>query len=401
MSVALKHLTTPPPPPRSINPSLSVRVEGVLLKALEKEPTKRYATGEGLMDALEDAIQAQKNEEGSGFYTLPPTPVATGEFRRPTVSRLSVVDHIRINSPTDPEPWPEIAGAPTTPISVPATAVKSVPSTTAPKPPPDTAQQSNGLSPVVLGGIGALIVVLLLGIGYLLISGGGDESAEETADVSEVAVLEEAAVDGDVATEEPAEPTAVPEAVVAEETAAPETVEEAVEEVVDEVAEPTATAVPPTAEPTPVPTEPPPAEVVPTIAFPNGHTLELVYDANSFYVYNTLSERVRISDIVFRAYDDGGRPLQYFIPGNRWTQFYPFVEGNSCYSIEPFGTEGDFMRPGFCIDYNASVTPSQNGDELFWIERDGAVEFRVLWGDVEIGRCPLGEGSCLVLVPNP
>jgi len=56
MSVALKHIGEPPPPPRLFNPALSPAVENVLLKALEKDPYDRYPNGEALARALEMAL---------------------------------------------------------------------------------------------------------------------------------------------------------------------------------------------------------------------------------------------------------------------------------------------------------------------------------------------------------
>lgn len=60
-SVALQHLTLPPPRPRTINPKLSEQTEGVLLKALDKSPTDRYQSGAELMDALESALRGPKS----------------------------------------------------------------------------------------------------------------------------------------------------------------------------------------------------------------------------------------------------------------------------------------------------------------------------------------------------
>jgi serine/threonine protein kinase len=56
MSVALKHLSDPPPPPRLYNPSVSPEVEAVILKMLEKEPSKRFENSDAFMRALEAAV---------------------------------------------------------------------------------------------------------------------------------------------------------------------------------------------------------------------------------------------------------------------------------------------------------------------------------------------------------
>ncbi len=56
MSVALKHLNDMPPPPSIYNPEIPEAAEEVLLRALAKEPAERYATGNDLLDALEEAL---------------------------------------------------------------------------------------------------------------------------------------------------------------------------------------------------------------------------------------------------------------------------------------------------------------------------------------------------------
>ena len=57
-AVALAHLHKPLPPPGSINPRLPLAVEGVLLKALAKEPAERYATVREMAEALASAAAA-------------------------------------------------------------------------------------------------------------------------------------------------------------------------------------------------------------------------------------------------------------------------------------------------------------------------------------------------------
>lgn len=57
MSVALKHLNDPPPPPTVHNPDLPPAVEQVILRALEKDPERRFRTGAAFADALERAYE--------------------------------------------------------------------------------------------------------------------------------------------------------------------------------------------------------------------------------------------------------------------------------------------------------------------------------------------------------
>lgn len=56
-TLALQHISSPPPSPRQLNPTLSSEVEAVLLKSLSKDPRDRYPTAHAMMDALEMALQ--------------------------------------------------------------------------------------------------------------------------------------------------------------------------------------------------------------------------------------------------------------------------------------------------------------------------------------------------------
>jgi serine/threonine protein kinase len=58
MSVALKHLNEPPPPPHLFNPALTPAIEQVILKVLDKDPARRYPSGAALVQALEAAVYA-------------------------------------------------------------------------------------------------------------------------------------------------------------------------------------------------------------------------------------------------------------------------------------------------------------------------------------------------------
>ncbi|MFQ3673273.1 MAG: protein kinase, partial [Aggregatilineales bacterium] len=70
-AVALQHLTTPPPSPRSINPALNEATEAVLLKALEKDPANRYQTATEFINALEAAL-AETSAPPADAPVLPP-----------------------------------------------------------------------------------------------------------------------------------------------------------------------------------------------------------------------------------------------------------------------------------------------------------------------------------------
>jgi serine/threonine protein kinase len=60
MSVALKHISDPPPPPTEINPNIPAEVEQVLLKALDKEPNRRFESARDFVRSLELAFEMSK-----------------------------------------------------------------------------------------------------------------------------------------------------------------------------------------------------------------------------------------------------------------------------------------------------------------------------------------------------
>jgi serine/threonine protein kinase len=56
MATVLMHISEPVPRPRSLNPDLSPTVEAVILKSLEKDPTRRFPTVTALSDAYQAAL---------------------------------------------------------------------------------------------------------------------------------------------------------------------------------------------------------------------------------------------------------------------------------------------------------------------------------------------------------
>jgi serine/threonine protein kinase len=104
-SVALQHLTQPPPPPREINPNLSEEIEAALLKALSKSPDERYQTGAELLDALETVLQASQPtwvEPGE----LPPMPADVSPSVACSLSRMSVDEKVTLHLQASAKPAP-------------------------------------------------------------------------------------------------------------------------------------------------------------------------------------------------------------------------------------------------------------------------------------------------------
>ncbi|MEP7289680.1 MAG: serine/threonine-protein kinase [Chloroflexota bacterium] len=62
MTLALSHITNPPPPPQTIRPSLPHPVQTVILKALEKRAINRWTTSTSMANALRDAYRGKEPE---------------------------------------------------------------------------------------------------------------------------------------------------------------------------------------------------------------------------------------------------------------------------------------------------------------------------------------------------
>jgi len=72
VDVALQHVHDKPAPPRKVRPELSRATEAIVLKALEKDPKKRFQTAEAMRQALERA-RVQRDE----VLPVPPDQRAT------------------------------------------------------------------------------------------------------------------------------------------------------------------------------------------------------------------------------------------------------------------------------------------------------------------------------------
>jgi len=84
VTVALQHINLAPPPPRKINPNLNPATESVLLKAIEKDPAKRYPSGEAFVNDLEYVLAFQLTTPAD-IRPLPPPPAGV----RMPVRRIS------------------------------------------------------------------------------------------------------------------------------------------------------------------------------------------------------------------------------------------------------------------------------------------------------------------------
>lgn len=397
-SLAVQHLTLPPPPPRQVNPNLNTSTENVLLKALEKQPTGRYQTGAALMEALAAALPAP--EAASTPDVLPPLPMGVA---LPALSQMSVADRVSLYMPPPP-PAAQTGGTP-------AARLTSRPPLTAA--PPVEPPKDNRWSPIPIKWLlisGVVMLLLLLARGFVLRGLGVSDSPTPSPTVvmaitqpTDVAALPTDTALPDTAPTNTATPAEPSPTTGAGETAVPQT----------DVPEPTATStalsagVPPTetppAAPTEMPTEPPTA--VPTTApaaaptaTPSGPRLVMLYDGSSFYLYNPNAADIRVSPLVFESLDENGNLSGYWFEGRSWAQFYSLVESFSCVRLEMTRVAG-WLRPSQCREYNSTVTPEQDADTVFWTARPGVAAFRVVWQGQEVGRCSVSANQCEVYLP--
>ncbi len=102
MSIALKHMHEPPPPPSRHFPELPRAVEAVVLRALEKVPTDRYPTGKAMTAALTDALKSVRGTaslraaNGTSGDTVADVPTS--------LSTLAVPSTASTKPPTAPVP---------------------------------------------------------------------------------------------------------------------------------------------------------------------------------------------------------------------------------------------------------------------------------------------------------
>ena len=80
VSIALQHLSEPPPPIRTLRPDVHPALENAVMRALAKDPAQRYASAEEFVAALEAAraqIESGDNGQDTAMWApVPPPPAA-------------------------------------------------------------------------------------------------------------------------------------------------------------------------------------------------------------------------------------------------------------------------------------------------------------------------------------
>jgi serine/threonine protein kinase len=153
MDIAMMHMSDPPPLPRDIRPEVSPELEGVILKAIEKEPAKRYPNGTALVEALEQALLTSQSPD--------PAPAAT------TLPRKSILERVAVDLAANPLP----------PIPAEVAIPKSAPTLARPvsaPPPPITGplqgRQARTRTPIYVGAVVVALFAIAVVVLALLLS---------------------------------------------------------------------------------------------------------------------------------------------------------------------------------------------------------------------------------------
>jgi serine/threonine protein kinase len=111
MEQTRQHLYEPPPPPSSVNAALPAEVDGIVLHALAKDPTKRFRTVTACADALEAALALTPKPKAAAAPVSAPAPLpvsAPGEARPPLAAgrrlrggRMEIVRFLRAEASGD------------------------------------------------------------------------------------------------------------------------------------------------------------------------------------------------------------------------------------------------------------------------------------------------------------
>jgi serine/threonine protein kinase len=368
-ALALQHVTLEPPPPRQVNPDLSLAVEAVLLRALRKSPQERYPSGKALMDALEQAIQG----------VVPTAPFTA----RPAPTQ-------EITTPRSANGGRQVPLAEKVSRYVAAHPLPAAGQGIGQGPPPPAARQSRS-DPFFWWGIGFGALLLIAGLFFALNSlvfkrGPAISEATKTQTPAGVALISTATpISRPALTSSPADPSSTTTLVQPSATAIPSTTA-------------SATSPPPTAtQPAPTATAEPTSGPPPGSA--DGDRFELYYNDASLYFKNLSGKDRSIFPIAFERLGKDDKPLDRF-DGWRWGNIYSNFRTDYCMVLRIINRT-DYLDPKACKNRELVYrTPTSEDSYIFWTKDKDSKEFRVLWRNKEVGRCKIAKGSCEVYLPK-
>ncbi|NWG16428.1 MAG: protein kinase [Chloroflexi bacterium] len=380
MTVAMKHLTEPPPPPSRFNPNLAPLIDEVVLKVMAKEPERRFLSGAALAKALEIAFSGGNLEMGAEDSR----PILPSSWSEPPAggtspSRVSVSDLLNRSTIRQPAVEPE-DDVPTVTDSKASAPLREEMLRQA------RAQQRQPVLALAAFGFIALLIIGIL-IGMNLSSTANATATVQAATQTEAAQLAALMTVSAVLSESP---TAAPS-----ETASPENTPTTL---------PSRTPAPvivskETSEASPKRTVEVTPENTAEATADSGETpIILRYDGDSLYLLNRSGGTVNVSGLTFVQTRADGSRLTF--ESRRWEggsrPTYSLTSGD-CFQV--FRSDlGQIAKPDECRIRHSweSVTFPR----WFWISSQPDATFEVRRGDEVLAVCPIAAGECAFDLPE-
>jgi serine/threonine protein kinase len=388
-ALAMQHIMAQPPSPRAFNRNLSEQVERVLYKALAKEPKDRYQSGAEFSAALRQAIEDRKQHPISvSTADLPPLPPGVTPPPPRRLSMQTAMDKLSQELALSQAKGQALTRYPG------ATGVPAKKET-----------RCGGWLPYLIAAFAALglLAVIAFGLTRLLSSAPVPTVASLPTETNTIAVTNTLAPSATspavavVATTLQPSATLIPPTATATNSPVPPTS-------VPPTAVP-ATVIPPTLAPTPVPPTQLPTTTAPqtqapaagpTVLYPDGRLFTLIYDPKALYFANKSGQKVLLASVVFERLTTDGQVADRFL-GSRWAAYYPYSEPGKCVILKIQGNFSNPPRDDCPNGYNSELNALTG--EAFFTPKDGSVEFRVLWGRQEVGRCQIAGQRCEIRFP--
>ena len=364
-TLALQHITEPPPPLRNVNPNLSKDVEDVILKALEKMPANRYQSGKSLMEALGQAFAVKPAAAPADAPPLPPIPVNAPIVHRSDISLNSFTKRGDIKTALEKK----------------------------------SATIKNGLIEEAVApqrsskrklGLGIILFVALLLFAFIL---GSKFSSNISASLFPLAITNTQQVSAqaspvDTQVSAPTLTQVVPSVTSTATPTMPPT--------------PTATSSP-SVTPTELPATDTATEVsatpITTVKYPDGYLITAYYNDSSFYIIDKGKGSRSVSGFTFERVNNDGT-FQNRFEGWEWQKYFNLIQPRHCLSLVVEAVSPPYLEPVDCQKKVLSnLGFAATSEKLFWMPKDNSHEFRILWLDEEVGRCEIAAGTCDFYVP--
>ena len=78
VAIALRHLSEPPRPPSTLVPTISPNLDAIVMRALEKDPARRFADADEFLGALEAERERLRHDAGSHTAAITPVSMLPG-----------------------------------------------------------------------------------------------------------------------------------------------------------------------------------------------------------------------------------------------------------------------------------------------------------------------------------